>query len=91
MPVSGMVLVLSNDVAVRDAVLDRLAREPGLTLGARVGDRLALVAETSSTPSCTALLEWMSTLAGVSAVLPVFHDFSDEPGGDEEEQIDGAP
>jgi len=90
MPVSGMVLVLSDEPAVRDSALEALEREPGLTLGQRVGDRLPLVAETSSTPTCMALLERLATIEGVRAVLPVFHDFSDEPGDGQEERLDGA-
>jgi nitrate reductase NapAB chaperone NapD len=90
MPVSGVVLVLSEDVAARDAVLEALAREPGLTLGERMDDRLPVVAETASTPACTALLERLAAIEGVRAVLPVFHDFTDEPGDGQEERLDGA-
>ncbi len=89
MPVSGVVIVLSDEAAARDAVLERLEREPGITLGGRVDDRVPVVAETSSTPSCTQLLAWLAELDGVRAVLPVFHDFSDEPL-DDEEYRDGA-
>ncbi|MCB9617690.1 MAG: hypothetical protein H6722_35090 [Sandaracinus sp.] len=43
-----------------------------------MGGRLAIVVETSTTHEGQELLKDVQAMSGVGAVLPVFHDFSDE-------------
>jgi len=88
MPVLGAVLTLSDEPALRDAIVDTLGADVRVTLGDATGNRLPVVLETDSRGEDKACWEAVTRLPGVMHVELAFADFSDlhEPA-----QADGAP
>lgn len=66
MAISGLVLTIESDAA--DDVLARLRRDCRLTVGARLGHRIPVVAETDSAPADRALWEELGAIPGVVRV-----------------------
>lgn len=83
MPITGAVVVLPPAPADRDAVIARLSTDARVTLGPEAQGRLAIVVETTTTREGQDLLFDVQSMTGVGAVLPVFHDFSDEHPSDD--------
>ncbi|MBA2661016.1 MAG: hypothetical protein H0U74_01880 [Bradymonadaceae bacterium] len=78
MPISALVLTLSDDTARRERTLDALRRDARLELGELNGVHLPVVAETDSIPASTHLVR--EELLGVDGVVYVdvaWIDFSD--------------
>ena len=71
-------VVLPPATRERAAVVDRLSADGRITLGPEARGRLAIVVETTTTAEGQSLLRDVQDMTGVGAVLPVFHDFSDE-------------
>ncbi|MCA8972515.1 MAG: hypothetical protein KDC95_22190 [Planctomycetes bacterium] len=78
MPITGAVVLLPNAPRERQAVVTRLSEDRRVSLGPEMGGRLAIVVEAPSTHEGQELLKSVQAMTGVGAVLPVFHDFSDE-------------
>lgn len=77
MPISGLVLTLSEDPGLRLALLDALRLVPRVTVGEPRGGRLPIVTETGSIREDEALFEELVRTPGVLAVELAYHDFSD--------------
>ncbi len=78
MPISGLVITLSDDPSQRQIALDQLATDPRLTLGQLHGSRLPVVAETETVRQSTDLVrEELLDIPGVVFVDIVSVDFSD--------------
>lgn len=86
MPISGLVLTLSDHPTQRQSALDQLALDPRLTLGEIQRNRLPVVADTETVRQGTNLVrEELLDIPGVIFVDVVSVDFSDidnaaEPG-----------
>jgi len=76
MPVSGLVVTLDDEAAVR-SLADVLERDPRWTLGELQGNRLPLVCATLSVQEHELALEQLEELAGVVLVELAFNDISD--------------
>lgn len=78
MPISGLVVTLSDDPSLHKIALDQLASDPRLTLGELHGNRLPVVAETDTVRQGTNLVrEELLDIPGVVFVDVVSVDFSD--------------
>jgi len=75
MPVSSYVIRCHADV--REAVLARLASEPGVTVGTATREGIPVAAETPSTDAARALGERLESLPGVLSATLVYHNFED--------------
>lgn len=79
MPVTGLVAQLSGDPAGWPATLERLRRDPRVTLGPREGPKVAVVTETDRSEEDALLFAELAATEGVAQLFVVFHDFSDVP------------
>jgi len=77
MAVSALVVTLPGDPAIRALLLDRLARDPRVTLGEAIRDRLPIITETASAREGAALVGDLEALAGVRVDV-VAIDLTDE-------------
>jgi hypothetical protein len=78
MIVSALVVTLAPDPNMRALAVDALAHDERLVLGELIGDRLPVVAETSSTADGAALCDALAARAGVVRVDVVAIDFAQE-------------
>jgi nitrate reductase NapAB chaperone NapD len=85
MPITGAVVVMPPEESSRRALLARLESDARVEIGLEARGRLAIVVETTTTREGQDLLRDVQSMEGVGAVLPVFHDFSDEPLGDSDD------
>jgi nitrate reductase NapAB chaperone NapD len=76
MPVSGLVLTLSDDQARRDAALAALGENPSLSLGVLLHQRLPVAMDTINSEMDKELWNWISSLPGVLFIDLVCADFS---------------
>lgn len=84
MPISGLVLTLSDEPSLQQAALSQLALDSRLSLGELQVNRLPVVAETDTIRQSTRLVrEELLTIPGVIFVDVVMVDFSDTPATDE--------
>ena len=75
MPVSGLVVSLSQESEARAAAIEALGRETQLTLGELEANRLAVVLDTPSSQEDRRVWDWLNTLPGVSLVEVAFVGF----------------
>jgi nitrate reductase NapAB chaperone NapD len=85
MPVSGLVVTLHEQDALREAATRALAAHPAITVGELQRDgKLPLVTDTDSLREQAIVWEEIQRLPGVLCVDLAYHDFSDvetfEPG-----------
>ena len=78
MPVSGLVVSLSDEPNPRVAALVVIGREPRITVGVSAGNRLAIVLDTDSSEQDKQLWDWLDSLPGVSFLEVAFVGF-DQP------------
>lgn len=78
MPVSGLVLCLSDDPRPRAAAIDVIGREARITVGVMEANRLAIVVDTASTEEDKQIWEWLGSLPGVSFVEVAFVGFEQQ-------------
>lgn len=90
MAISGLVLTLGDDARGIEA-LERLARDPRLTLGDRFGSRLAVVAETNGIEADRDLWDDLRALPGVLSVELSFVQFDEESEEASEGQTSSPP
>lgn len=84
MPISGLVLTLSDEPSLQQTALSELALDSRLSLGELQVNRLPVVAETDTIRQSTRLVrEELLTIPGVIFVDVVMVDFSDIPETDE--------
>ncbi len=87
MPISGLVVTLSDVPSLQKSALDQLASDPRLTLGELHGIRLPVVAETQTVRQGTDLVrEELLDIPGVVFVDVVSVDFSDIDNSAEPEE-----
>ena len=75
MPVSGLVLSLSDEPQPRAEALAVIGREAQITVGVLEANRLAIVLDTASREEDRQLWDWLGSLAGVSFVEVAFVGF----------------
>jgi len=79
MPITGLILTLSEDAALAETALWVLARRPELELGERVGCRIPASADTPSMKEDKDLQEWLTEVPGVRFVDVVWAWIEDGP------------
>ena len=75
MPVSGLVLSLSDGPQPRAEALSAIRRETRITMGVLDANRLAIVLDTASREEVRQLWDWLGSLSGVSLVEVAFVGF----------------
>ena len=75
MPVSGLVVSLSDEPQLRADALSVIGREPRITMGICEENRLAIVVETVNSDQDRQLWEWLGDLPGVTFVEVAFIGF----------------
>ena len=78
MPVSGLVVSLSDEPQPRAESLALIGREPRITVGVVEANRLAIVVDTASSEEDRRLWEWLGSLPGVSFVEVAFVGFEQQ-------------
>lgn len=77
MAVSALVVTLPQDPEIRGVLFERLARDPRVTIGDAIRDRLPIVTEMPNAREGAALVDDLERLAGVRVDV-VAIDFTDE-------------
>ena len=77
MPVSGLVVTLSEQVELRAAAIDSIRNERRIEIGESTPQRLAIVMDTQSTEEDRTLWNWLNQLPGVTFVDVVMVGFED--------------
>ncbi len=75
MPVSGLVVSLSDEPQLRAGALSVIGRESRITMGICEENRLAIVVETVSSEEDRQLWEWLGDLPGVTFIEVAFVGF----------------
>ena len=75
MPVSGLVVSLSDESQARVKTLDTIGREPRITVGVLEANRLAIVLNTVSREEDQQIWGWLGSLPGVLFVDVAFVGF----------------
>lgn len=75
MPVSGLVLILSEDESTHAATLQAIGNDPRVEVGPRQGRRLAVVVDTDSSEQDKEVWNRLQSLAGVDLVELTFVGF----------------
>jgi hypothetical protein len=74
-PVSGLVVSLSDEPQPLAAALAAIGREKRITMGVFEANRLAIVLDTASSDEDRQLWEWLGSLPGVSFIEVAFVGF----------------
>ena len=85
MPVSGLVVTLSNDPDRGAEAINAIDAEPSLEIGTTVSQRMAVVMDTQSSEADKALWNWLQSLPGVVFVdvaMVGFEETDAEPRAD---------
>jgi hypothetical protein len=83
MPISGLVVTLSDDAALQRAALAGLREHPALELGERSINQVPVVVESAGEEEDRLIWEWLHALPGVAMVVVAFIHF-------DEDSADGA-
>lgn len=81
MPVSGLVITFSSDVADHGEIMEQLAAESAIELGTACGPRLAVVVDTPSRDHDRTIWDWVRDLPGVAVVDVAFVGFEEQSTG----------
>ena len=87
MPISGLVVTLSDNPVLQQAALAAMREHPALELGERTRNQIALVAESACEQEDRLIWEWLHALPGVAMVVVAFIHFDDEPGAESDSQV----
>jgi hypothetical protein len=68
MPISGLVITLTDDVDTGQAALAAMERHSAICVGQLTGLRLPIVVETPDSDADREVWEWLHTLPGVALV-----------------------
>jgi hypothetical protein len=82
MPISGLVVTLTDNPVLQQAALAAMRQHPALELGERTRNQIALVAESACEEEDRLIWEWLHALPGVAMVVVAFIHFDDESGDD---------
>lgn len=77
MPVSGLVVSLADDPALREQTIATIGRESRIEIGSLEFQRMAIVIDTVSTDEDKQLWHWLTSLPGVVFVDVVMVGFED--------------
>jgi hypothetical protein len=88
MPISGLVVTLTDNPVLQQAALAAMREHPALELGERSCNQFALVVESAGEEEDRLIWEWLHALPGVAMVVIAFIHFDDEPGDASESQVD---
>ncbi|MHC5024269.1 MAG: PX domain-containing protein [Planctomycetota bacterium] len=82
MSISGLAITLTPEADLAETAVAALRERPGIELGPRAGDRLAITAETASARADRELWHWITALPGVvqADVVSVWFDDAAAPG-----------
>lgn len=83
MPVSGLVVSLSQDPQLRAEAIDAINREPNITVGVREGNRLAIVLDTDSSQEDRQIWDRLDSHPGVVLLEVAFVGF--DPQGSQQQ------
>lgn len=78
MPISGLVVTLTDDLALQEAALAAMRKDPALELGERRYNQVPLVIETVGDEEDRLIWEWLYKLPGVAMVVVAFVHFDDD-------------
>ena len=87
MPISGLVVTLTDNPVLQQAALAAMREHPALELGERTRNQIALVAESACEEEDRLIWEWLHALPGVAMVVVAFIHFDDEPGDDSDSPV----
>jgi hypothetical protein len=79
MPISGLVVTLTEDLAQQEAALSAMRKHPAFELGERRHNQVPLVVETVGDEDDRLMWEWLYALPGVAMVVVAFVHFDDDP------------
>ena len=79
MPVSGLVVSLSDQPALREKAMDAIRDEPRIEIGVTKSRRMAIVIDTASSDDDKQLWNWLQELPGVAFVDVVMVGFEESP------------
>ncbi len=65
MPISGLVVSLSDQAELREQAVRAIEQEPRIEVGALASHRLAIVVDTASSEQDKELWHWLTSLPGV--------------------------
>ncbi|MCC5785710.1 MAG: hypothetical protein JJU33_03305 [Phycisphaerales bacterium] len=85
MPVSGLILSLSDDRRLRDGALEAINQHNAVSLGEMQGLRLPIVVDTADSDADREVWKWLHELPGVLFVDLVCTDASDDAPQDTNE------
>jgi hypothetical protein len=88
MPISGLVVTLTDNPVLQQAALAAMRDNPALELGERRYNQIALVVESAGEEEDRLIWEWLHALPGVAMVVVAFIHFDDEPGDGSDSQVD---
>ena len=77
MPVSGLVITFSSDIADHGKIVEQLSVEPGIEIGDAVGPKLAIVVDTDTRDRDREIWQWVRDLPGVAMVDVAFVGFEE--------------
>jgi len=83
MPISGLVLSLSEQHSLREHALEALRHEPRIEIGARDSLRVAIVCDTACGEEDKQLWNWLQQLPGIVFVDVVMVGFDDDSTSNE--------
>ncbi len=79
MPISSLVITLTDDQALADSACESLGARPEIELGRHVANRLAAVVDSADSEADRETWQWINALPGVAHVDVVFVHFDDPP------------
>jgi nitrate reductase NapAB chaperone NapD len=76
-PVSGLVITFSSDIAHHGETMEQLAGEPAIEIGDAVGPKLAIVVDSDTRDHDREIWNWVRNLPGIAMVDVAFVGFEE--------------
>jgi hypothetical protein len=87
MPISGLVVTLTDNPVLQQAAFAAMREHPALEVGERKCNQVALVVESACEEEDRLIWEWLHALPGVAMVVVAFIHFDDEPGAESDSPV----
>lgn len=78
MPISGLIVTLTDDLPQQEAALSAMRKHPALELGQPRYNQVPLVVESVDDEEDRLIWEWLYALPGVTMVVVAFIHFDDD-------------